>query len=504
MTESWRNWEGEVINGTFALHRSLGSSENSAVFLTEQSSQNLSRAAIKLVAVDPSQAQARLSNWRATSALRHPHLTRLFDVGQVAGTDQTILFVVMEYADETLAELLPQRALTADEARGMLLPVLDALAFVHGENRVLGQIKPSNVMVVHDQVKLAADTIQPPGRLGGVTASAVYAAPEARGGQFSRASDVWSLGVTVVEALTRHPPPADGGRVGVASLSSELPQDFVSFAVRCLNQNPAVRPSPQQLKAWITHEPVEAAPTSIPAATASLPDFPERRLEPAAREEPALAAAAAFQEWGTRDESSRPGSIARRRASASPQRSLGLYVAALAVLALIWGGSHLLQGERPAAGAVRLASPSGSPAARAAPPQPGVAIPAVSPPPSNAAGAAPPPAPPPAPAPAPAPTGYPELPGVLHEELPLVPRSAADTIHGRFGVVVRVTVDRSGSVVDESLEDAGPSRYFAHLAGTAARQWKFAPDGADSRQWLLKFGFSRDQTTAAAETVAAP
>jgi TonB family protein len=85
-----------------------------------------------------------------------------------------------------------------------------------------------------------------------------------------------------------------------------------------------------------------------------------------------------------------------------------------------------------------------------------------------------------------------------------VARSAAETIRGRFGVVVRVTVNRSGNVIDESLEDPGPSKYFARVASTAARQWKFAPDSQPSRQWLLRFEFSRDQTTAGAEAVAAP
>jgi TonB family protein len=93
---------------------------------------------------------------------------------------------------------------------------------------------------------------------------------------------------------------------------------------------------------------------------------------------------------------------------------------------------------------------------------------------------------------------------VLHQEAPVVARSAADTIRGRFGVAVRVTVNRSGNVVDESLEDAGPSKYFARVASTAARQWKFVPDAQDSRQWLLRFEFSRDQTTATAEPVAPP
>jgi TonB family protein len=85
---------------------------------------------------------------------------------------------------------------------------------------------------------------------------------------------------------------------------------------------------------------------------------------------------------------------------------------------------------------------------------------------------------------------------VLHEEIPDVPRHARNTIRGRIIVAVRVTVDSSGNVVDETLENPGPSRYFARLATTAARKWKFAPaDKEDSRKWLLRFEFSRGGAT---------
>jgi hypothetical protein len=499
MTESWTKWEGEVINRSFALRRYLGGSEHSGVFLTHHPEHEL-RAAIKLLPVDPAVAEARLANWRVVAALSHPNLTRLFDAGQMTRDGQTYVFVVMEYADETLAELLPQRALSAEEARAMLPPVLDALAFLHGRNLVLGQVKPSNVVVVQDEVKLAADTVQPPGRLGGVTASAVYAAPEARGGQFSRASDVWSLGITIIEALTRHPPSSADGRPGVASLSAELPRDFVSLVVRCLNQNPSVRPSPQQLKAWITGD---AGGTSMvgapepeasggaagaarpePAAMAIATSQPVSPAQPLPAPMPPLEPAAA-----PRNGSLPRGPLARRRASAAPQRSFGLYVAAAAVLALVWAGSRLLHGEHPATQATAMGSRAESaPAPTAATPaapvaQPSSPSPAVATPPA-AAGA--------------------DIPGVLHQEAPAVAHSAAETIRGRFGVVVRVTVNRSGNVVDESLEDAGPSKYFARVASAAARQWKFVADSQPSRQWLLRFEFSRDQTTASAEAVAAP
>jgi TonB family protein len=90
---------------------------------------------------------------------------------------------------------------------------------------------------------------------------------------------------------------------------------------------------------------------------------------------------------------------------------------------------------------------------------------------------------------------------VLHEEIPDVPRGARVTVRGRIKVAVRVTVDSSGNVIDETLERRGPSKYFARLATTAARKWKFAPaDNQDSRKWLLRFEFSRGGATGHAVT----
>jgi hypothetical protein len=80
----------------------------------------------------------------------------------------------------------------------------------------------------------------------------------------------------------------------------------------------------------------------------------------------------------------------------------------------------------------------------------------------------------------------------LHEVTPEVPRVILDKIRGHINVTVRVLVDPSGDVVGQFLESAGPSRYFARVAGDAAGEWKFAAtDDRGSRVWLLHFEFTR-------------
>jgi TonB family protein len=87
---------------------------------------------------------------------------------------------------------------------------------------------------------------------------------------------------------------------------------------------------------------------------------------------------------------------------------------------------------------------------------------------------------------------------VLHQQIPDVPRGIRESIRGHIKVAVRVTVDRSGSVVDATLQNPVSSRYFARLATAAARKWRFSSDNQDSREWLLHFEFSRDGVTGTA------
>ena len=85
----------------------------------------------------------------------------------------------MEYAEDSLAQILPHRALTPEEVRDLLEPALDALAFVHGKSLVHGRLRPSNVMAAQDQLKLSSDSLVRSGDLAGrVGPASVYDAPE--------------------------------------------------------------------------------------------------------------------------------------------------------------------------------------------------------------------------------------------------------------------------------------------------------------------------------------
>jgi TonB family protein len=483
MTEVWTKWEGQVINGVFPLRRFLSASDHSAVFLTEYTAQNLPNAALKLVPAIPTLTQAQLSHWTTAAALSHPHLIRLFEAGRCQLGELPFLFVVMEYAEQTLSQVLPKRALTPDEVREMLPPTLNALAFLHRKNLVQGQLKPSNILVVEDQLKLASDTVRPAGEsTANIANFSVYDPPEAKDGSFSAAGDIWGLGITLVEALTQHRPSWPNSKSETASFPAALPPTFVEIVRQCLIRNPAKRPTVADVEALIKSAPrlpevsMPQPPVSAPKPLVSVPQPVVSIPKPLEREVP--------------DRATPPEESPKQR----------WFVPAIAVLLIVvvavWAGLHALSSRTSLAPAGPSTAASQNPeTSLSAPPE-------VSAPSSSAKSADSKSAPSHARR-----SAQPAQPlanrssSVLHEEIPDVPRHARGTIHGIIQVTVRVTVDRSGNVVDETLENPGPSRYFARLATKAARKWKFAPaDNQDSRKWLLRFEFTRGGATGHAVT----
>jgi TonB family protein len=465
MTDDWKQWQGHVINGAFPLRRYLGCSDHSGVFLTELVAPQATAVAIKLVPADPALAESQLSRWERAAGLEHRHLIRLLEVGtcQLGGLPH--LYAVMEYADQTLAQLLTRRALTEDEAREMLGPMLDALAFLHHRNLLQGQLKPENILVVGDQLKLASDTIRRADEGSATTNGSVYDPPESRSGDWSTASDIWALGVSLVEALTRTRPSDMDESNEAITLPADFPLTFREIVARCLSKRPQVRPDVAQLQGWLSgHIEVSAPVLAVPPAASVI-------TEPTAAK-PAL----------PRPGTARPlAPESRGRTPPTPRSStqrsfLPVALAALVILALGWAGIRMFSHRNPA--------PTAPQAVQAALPQ---SPPAIAP----------------VPAETPATSSAGQVGGDaaaaatrVHEEIPDVPRFARATIRGHIKVWVRVTVGKDGTVSAALPDRPGPSKYFERLAVQAAKKWTFPPqDNAAPRSMQVRFDFSRDGTT---------
>jgi len=263
------DWVGRVIDGRFTLLQFLGGSKGSGVFLTEMPGDQTQKAAIKIIPASSIDPEAYLAGWAATTTLSHPHLMRLFHAGRCQIDDDVQLYVVTEYAEENLSQILPERPLTPTEAKEMLDPVLDALSYLHERGFVHGALKPSNIMVVENQLKLSVDSIEVAGKLGKhLSTLSVYDAPERATEVLLPATDIWSLGITLVEALTQYPPVGEKSTNDERVVPESVPQPFSAIAHECLRFAPLRRCTLSDIKVHLEPAHSLVSPASKPVQKA--------------------------------------------------------------------------------------------------------------------------------------------------------------------------------------------------------------------------------------------
>lgn len=444
-------WEGRTIDGAFSLRQFLGSGDNSAVFLTSYEERP---AAIKLLHVEPGKADAQLSQWRAAAKLSHPNLIRIYGMGRCELDALPLVYLVMEYADEDLSQVLPHRSLSTIEAREMLAPALSALEYLHRQGFVHAHLKPSNIMAVDDCLKLSSDGVSRAGAKDEIAPGA-YDPPERLSGVVSPAGDVWSLGVTLIEVLTGRRP-VSGAEVRPAA---DLPEPFSAIVHHSLERDARERWTIPQISKHLT------APEGTSAAFAG----PARRKRYAPVGVLILVALVVVVVAGVmirHTDTSAPAAATPTTTSNAPEPP---------------HQPQQAQPERPKlepAKPEKVAKqvepkPKSEPEARAAKPTAAVQ-PEAEPVKENA--------------------------GTPAQPLPDISAQARSTIRGKVKLSVRVDVDPSGAVTDAKIEPPGGSRYFSGLALKTVRQWKFEPvkvNGSETGQrWRVRFEFLRTGTKA--------
>lgn len=514
MSDSWKEYEGEVINNTFPLRQYLGGSGHSAVFLTQLSGPQSPKAAIKLIPADEF-ADLQVSLWRRVSQLTHPNLLSLYQSGRCQLADMNLLYVVMEYAEEDLSRILPERPLTTSEARDMLEPVLDALTYVHAQGLVHSHIKPSNLLATGERLKLSSDTLFPAGEhRKSLGESDPYSPPERATSTLSAASDAWSLGMTLVEALTQCPPEWQPESQAGPLVPETLSQPFLEIARHALNPDPKLRWTIAEIRACLNpaaaaaaagqsvsplavplspisavpaaklqtpksvqsaakvHSP-QPSPASTPKQTIVLPNY----VIPLAAAILVIAAIIALPKiLGHRSETSSSASTSEVSAPSEP-KATGKSTRSESSRSSKAGAPSATRdsvkttGEKKPAESISQA-PTASPAPAKLRTE---TIPGAGGPKSSASG--------------------PARGEVLDEVLPDVSEKARATIQGTVRVTVRVHVDSAGSVSDAELNVPGPSQYFADLGLKAARRWEFSSPEIGGRsapsEWLIRFEFGQ-------------
>jgi TonB family protein len=450
ITATQSDWVGRVIDGRFKLLQWLGGTGHSSVFLTELPGAPSQKAAIKLIPHEGGIGQ-RIA-FAIDASRTHAHLVRVLQSGRCEIDGARFIFMVTEYADEVLSEILPTRPLTPDEVKELLVPVLDTMSDLHENGLVHGSLRPSNILVVNDQLKLSADSVQPAGGTAVRTAEvSIYDAPERAAESVTPASDVWSLGVTIVEALTQKTPDWNRPANLDPHIPDSIPQPFSAIAAACLRVNRARRATVNDVRRQLG---------------LAVPTVPPARPEPDVIAEPE-----------------------------PPGRSWSV---ALVIVAFLLAGvlAFILWHSRTQLPATPMESRQAQPATQKVP------EPEQQPP----ADAAAPPLPP-APASALSQGGNGGVKGTVAQRMmPEISATASNSIRGTVNVRVRLNVSPSGDVTGANFESAGPSRYFADAAMNAARQWKFKPAQANGQPvpsvWTLQFTFTHDNVDVTPEQTA--
>jgi eukaryotic-like serine/threonine-protein kinase len=227
---------------------------------------------------------------RSISALNHPNICHLYDIGAQDETD----FLVMEFLEgETLADRLHKGAIPLGEVLRIGVAMAEALAFAHRHGIVHRDLKPSNIMLTPGGAKLmdfglakplsaqntgissssapsftAAPTMSGPSPLsplttaGSIVGTIQYMSPEQIEGKEADArSDIFALGSVLYEMAAGKRPFSGKSQISMASailesdpepitaIKPQTPKAFEHVVTTCLQKNPEERfQSAQDLK----------------------------------------------------------------------------------------------------------------------------------------------------------------------------------------------------------------------------------------------------------------
>ena len=257
------NFIGQTF-GTYRIDKPIGAGGMGEVYLAYDEKLKR-RVALKILPAEYTSHDERVKRFeleaRAISALNHPNIVTIYDVGNSEG----INYIATEFVEgKTLRELIGTN-LKLKDVIGIILQVCDALATAHNARIIHRDIKPENIMVRPDGYVKILDfglaklsevdlhTMKNFTRTakGIIIGTPAYMSPEqVADDNVDHRTDLWSVGVVLYELLTgtnpfkkenrqatfqsilsQDPPPA-------SSINSEIPGELDQILVKALEKDP--------------------------------------------------------------------------------------------------------------------------------------------------------------------------------------------------------------------------------------------------------------------------
>ena len=184
------------------------------------------------------------------SNLRHPNIIQYLDTINYAHHGIRFPIIVLRYIDgKRLKEIYWGHPASEDEAMLVIVPILNAISYLHSLNIIHRDIKPENILMDGDKPVLidfgAAKSGYKEAEL--VIGTPGWAAPEQLNGSApSPQSDIYSIGALIFYMMTGKEPRSyqlDDGRLTVdpLSLNMKMPRKMSEVIKKCLDINPSFR-----------------------------------------------------------------------------------------------------------------------------------------------------------------------------------------------------------------------------------------------------------------------
>src|SRR3954463_13161737 len=259
---------GQVLDGKYRLDALLAEGGMGAVYRATHVMLGKT-VAIKLIrsaiVASPEIVRRFQREARAATALNHPNIVSVYDLGQ---TPDGTLYIAMEYVDGPSLKALIQSGRPIPVARtiAILRQVASALATAHRHNIVHRDLKPQNIMLAagHDGSEVAklvdfgiAKTFDESTQLtntGSALGTPYYMSPEQIDGRNVDArADIYALGIILYEMLVGEVPFADQSTPAVlvkqlrerpvrpSLKNAAVPPALEAIALRCLEKDPEQR-----------------------------------------------------------------------------------------------------------------------------------------------------------------------------------------------------------------------------------------------------------------------